>query len=113
MKFKSLSVKFTYTLCVIASLISVYFITENENIGEAMRPDEYSMGMAYYVLLFSAGILSSAFFVILTKWTEPIKLKFKIWIKAILITAGIILVGGFLFAIIFGIAMSSGHWAFG
>ncbi len=113
MKFKSLSLKFTYTLCVIASLISVYIITENEDIGEAMRTDEYSMGLAYYVLLFFAGIISCAIIVILTQWPEPLRIKLSILLKAVLLTAGIILAGGLLFAIIFGIAMSGGHWAFG
>ncbi len=113
MKFKCLSLKFTYTLCVIASLISVYIITENEDIGEAMRPDEYSMGTAYYVVLISVGLMSSAFVVLLFQWPESIQVKLRIWVKAVLITAGIILAGGLLFAIIFGIAMSGGHWAFG
>lgn len=113
MKFNSLPIKYTYILCSIASMIIVYWISNNESIGEAMRPDPYSMGKAYYVLLISAGLLSSMIVVLLTQWSTSFNLKLKIWVYANLITVVVMILVLLLAALLYAIGMSTGHWNFG
>jgi hypothetical protein len=113
MKFNNLPIKYTYILCAFAIMIAVYLISNNEEIGEAMRPDPYSMGKAYYVLLISAGLLSSMIVVLLTQWSTSFNVKIKIWVYANLITVVIMIIVLLLAALLYAIGMSTGHWAFG
>ncbi len=105
--------KITYLLSTSVSISTVYLLSENVEFGEALRPDEYSMGTLYYVLLFLAAIVSSALVVMFTQYSKPIETKFRVWLKANFISIIVIILGVLGFALLYGIAMSTSHWSFG
>lgn len=104
--------KITYWLSALLTPVVVFLVTTFDSLAEAVRLDEFSMGPWYYLILIAAGLISNAGIVLLTQQAEANN-RIRIWMKANLITAAAILLMVILFAIVFGISMSTSHWNFG
>jgi antibiotic biosynthesis monooxygenase (ABM) superfamily enzyme len=105
-----------YLLYGIATPLIVIGLTNTrlfEDMGEAVRPDDYSMGTLYYLVLFGVLLLLNAVFVLLTKKFPP----FKEFLVTFSMTVVVSLVGYLFIYLVAGLiffgSMMSGHWNFG